>query len=115
MQRFGPPGRGPLSGEALLSRAALSLGVFGGGRLGSAIAEELGIEDFQLEATGQGDEAQVAVSGYLAPNLMVRYGVGVFQPQNTLSLRYYLTEQLYLEAVSGAENALDLFYSFNYD
>ncbi|MEX0430954.1 translocation/assembly module TamB domain-containing protein [Spiribacter insolitus] len=110
-----PPGQGTPSEEALLSRAALSLGVFGGGRLGSAIAEELGIEDFQLEATGQGDEAQVAVSGYLAPNLMVRYGVGVFQPQNTLSLRYYLTEQLYLEAVSGAENALDLFYSFNYD
>ena len=110
-----PPGQGTPSEEALLSRAALSLGVFGGGRLGSAIAEELGVEDFQLEATGQGDEAQVAVSGYLAPNLMVRYGVGVFQPQNTLSLRYYLTGQLYLEAVSGAENALDLFYSFNYD
>ncbi|MEX0386623.1 translocation/assembly module TamB domain-containing protein [Spiribacter onubensis] len=110
-----PPGQGTPSEEALLSRAALSLGVFGGGRMGSAIAEELGVEDFQLEATGQGEDAQVAVSGYLAPNLMVRYGVGVFQPQNTLSLRYYLTGQLYLEAVSGAENALDLFYSFNYD
>lgn len=110
-----PPGQESPSEEALLSRAALSLGVFGGGRLGESLADELGIENFQVEADGQGDEAQVAVSGYLSPNLMVRYGVGVFEPGNTFSLRYYLSRQFYLEAVSGAENAFDIFYSFDYD
>ena len=110
-----PPGQSSPGDEALLSRAALSLGVFGGGQLGESLASELGVEDFQIAADGQGEDAQVAVSGYLSPNLMVRYGVGVFEPTTTLSLRYYLTRQLYLEAVSGAESAFDVFYSFDYD
>ncbi len=110
-----PPGQGTPSQEALVGEAALALGVFGGSRIGGALAEEIGISDFQLEASGQGESAEVAVSGYLAPNLMLRYGVGVFEPENTLTLRYYLRPRLYLEAVSGAEGALDLFYSFDYD
>ncbi|AGY91516.1 hypothetical protein SPICUR_02515 [Spiribacter curvatus] len=110
-----PPGQASPDEEELLNNAALSLGVFGGGRLGESLAEDLGVEDFQLEASGQGGDAQVSVSGYLSPNLMVRYGVGVFEPENTVSLRYYLTSQLYLEAVSGAETAFDVFYSFDYD
>ncbi|PYZ99951.1 hypothetical protein A6K26_007695 [Gammaproteobacteria bacterium 2W06] len=110
-----PPGQASPGEEALLSRAALSLGVFGGGKLGESLARELGVEDFQIAADGQGEDAQVAVSGYLSPNLMVRYGVGVFEPTTTLSLRYYLTRQFYLEAVSGAESAFDIFYSFDYD
>ncbi len=110
-----PPGRGTPGEEALLGQAALSFGLFGGARIGEALAEELGVEDFQLEAVGRGEETQVALSGYLAPNLLIRYGVGVFEPVNTLSLRYYFNRQLYLEAVSGAENAVDIFYSFDYD
>ncbi|RZU99006.1 translocation/assembly module TamB domain-containing protein [Spiribacter vilamensis] len=111
-----PPGQGSSpSEEELINSAALSLGVFGGGRLGESLADNLGVKDFQLEASGEGSDAQVSVSGYLTPNLMVRYGVGVFEPENTVSLRYYFTSQLYLEAVSGAESAFDLFYSFDYD
>lgn len=110
-----PPGEASASEEALLGQAALSLGIFGGGKLGSALAEQLGIRDFQLEARGQGEDAQVAISGYIAPNLLVRYGVNMFQPQNTLSLRYYLNRQLYLEAVTGGDSAVDVIYSFNYD
>jgi len=110
-----PPGRGTPGEEALLGQAALSFGLFGGARISEALAEELGVEDFQLEAAGRGEETQVALSGYLAPNLLIRYGIGVLEPVNTLSLRYYFNRQLYLEAVSGAENAVDIFYSFDYD
>jgi len=110
-----PPGAATPSEEALLAQAALSLGILGGGTLGTALAEQLGIRDFQLEARGQGEDAQVAISGYVAPNLLVRYGVNMFQPQNTLSLRYYLNPQLYLEAVTGADSTVDVIYSFNYD
>ena len=111
-----PPGQGSSpSEEELINSAALSLGVFGGGRLGESLAENLGVEDFQLEASGEGSDAQVSVSGYLSPNLMVRYGVGVFEPENTVSLRYYFTSRFYLEAASGAESAFDVFYSFDYD
>ncbi|AGM40583.1 hypothetical protein SPISAL_02440 [Spiribacter salinus M19-40] len=110
-----PPGEESPSETALLGQAALSLGVLGGESAGQALADELGIEGFQLEAGGEGEQAQVAVSGYIAPNLLVRYGVGVFEPDDTLSLRYYLSQQFYLEAISGTESALDIFYTFDYD
>ncbi len=108
------PGSGSPSEEALVAQAALGLGLLGGRSVGSSLADQLGVEDFQMEATGTGEDTQVAVSGYIAPNLLVRYGVGVFSPANTLTLRYYLSEQLYLEAVSGVANALDIFYSFDF-
>jgi translocation and assembly module TamB len=108
------PGGATPSEEALVAQAALSAGVFGGAGIGSALADQLGIEDFSLETEGSGEDTQVAVSGYITPNLLLRYGVGVFQPENTLTLRYYLTRNLYLEAVSGFESALDIFYSFDF-
>ncbi|MCS4503403.1 translocation/assembly module TamB [Arhodomonas aquaeolei] len=111
-------GRGPGAGtpgeNQLVTQAALGLGLMGGRGIGSSLAGQLGVEDFQLETAGSGQDTQVAVSGYVAPNLLVRYGVGVFSPENTLTLRYQLTERLYLEAVSGMESALDLFYSFDF-
>jgi translocation and assembly module TamB len=42
------------------------------------------------------------------------YGVGVFQPGNELTLRYRLARNLYLQAVTGLESALDLLYSFEF-
>jgi translocation and assembly module TamB len=109
-----PPGAGTPGKDAAMAQAALSLGVLGGRQVGEKVAQELGVEDFQLETAGQGEESQVAVSGYIAPNLMVRYGVGVFQPENTITLRYYLRKNLYMEAVSGLSSALDIFYSFDF-
>lgn len=111
-------GRGPGAGtegeSRLVAQAALGLGLMGGRGIASSLADQLGVEDFQLETAGSGENTQVAVSGYVAPNLLVRYGIGVFSPENILTLRYQLTEQLYLEAVSGMESALDLFYSFDF-
>mgnify|MGYP005840587081 CR=1 FL=1 len=110
-----PPGQGTPGQEELLADAALSLGVLGGQRIGGAVAEELGIEDFRLQTgTSQEGDTQVMVSGYIAPNLLVSYGVGVFQPENTLTLRYEFGRRLSLEAVSGVHNALDALYSFRF-
>lgn len=100
--------------DALLSQAALSLGIFGGRGLATSLAEELGIEDFELGTTGEGEETQVELSGYLAPNLHVRYGMGVFQPLETLTLRYQISRRFYVEAVRGLESAVDVFYQFEF-
>jgi len=109
----------PLSAEgedsgALMAAAALSLGVTGAQGLLGEVGERLGIEEVEVEAVGEGEETQVVVGGYLNPRLYLSYGVGVFLPENTLTLRYQLTRQLFLEAVSGVENALDLFYRFEF-
>lgn len=110
----GPGEGGEASDQELLAQAAVSLGVFGGDAVGSAVAERLGVEDFRLRASGSGEETQVRVSGQITPNLVVSYGVGVFRPENTLTLRYQLTQRLFLEAVSGFDSALDLFYSLDF-
>lgn len=102
------------SEEAFLAQAALALGVFGGERYAGALAEELGIQDFEMGASGEGEDTRFELSGYLAPNLFIRYGIGVFQAENELSLRYELNKRLYIEAMSGASSAVDLMYEFEF-
>lgn len=109
-----PPGEGGAESSEMMARAAVALGIAGGGGYATAIAEDLGVEEFQLDTAGEGDETQFVVGGYLSPNLYLSYGVGIFLPVNKLTLRYRLTNSLYLEAVSGLENALDLFYTFEF-
>jgi translocation and assembly module TamB len=109
-----PLGAGGGGQQQLLTQAALSLGVFGGKGLAGSLAEELGVRDFELGTTGEGEETQVELSGYLTPDLLVRYGIGVFEPVNTLTLRYQINENFFVEAVSGLESALDFFYEFEF-
>ncbi|WP_181919509.1 translocation/assembly module TamB domain-containing protein [Alkalilimnicola ehrlichii] len=98
-------------GGAALTQAALALGALGGQELAGGVAEQLGVEDLALDVEGEGDEAQFLVSGYLAPNLFLRYGVGVFEPVQQLTIRYHLSPRVYVEALRGVENALDLFFT----
>ncbi|MEA2117475.1 translocation/assembly module TamB domain-containing protein [Halovibrio sp. HP20-50] len=82
-----------------------------GGAVGS-IGEAFGIDDLTLDTAGAGDESQVAVSGQLTDDIRVSYGVGIFSPIAELTLRYTLWRNLYLQAVSGTNQAVDLIYSF---
>ncbi|KAB7623715.1 translocation/assembly module TamB domain-containing protein [Alkalilimnicola sp. S0819] len=107
-------GAGGDAGGSLLAQAALSLGIYGGKGFATQVAEQLGVEDFAVGTEGQGDDAQLVFSGAISPRLFLSYGVGVFKPENTLTLRYLLGRSVYLEAVSGLENALDIFYEFEF-
>ena len=51
-----------------------------------------------------------------AAQLMIKYGIGVFNPGYEMTVRYYLLSQLYLETVSGSlSQSLDIYYSFDID
>ncbi|MNM68022.1 Translocation and assembly module TamB [compost metagenome] len=52
----------------------------------------------------------MVASGNLTERLSLRYGVGVFEPANTIALRYKLSKKVYLEAASGLASSLDIFY-----
>lgn len=54
------------------------------------------------------------MSGYVTKDLQIKYGVGIFDSLATLTLRYRLMPRLYLEAVSGIDQALDLLYQFEF-
>ncbi|SHM80429.1 translocation/assembly module TamB domain-containing protein [Phytopseudomonas punonensis] len=94
----------------MLAQAALALGVAGSSGVTGSVAQSLGIQDFQLDTDGSGRNTSVVASGNLSERLSLRYGVGVFEPVNTVALRYALSRRLYLEAASGLASSLDLFY-----
>ena len=96
--------------NALLAQAALGLGLAGSSGITGSIARQLGIKDFLLETEGSGAGTSVVASGRLSERLSLSYGVGVFEPVNTLALRYRLTRQIFLEAASGLASSLDIFY-----
>ncbi len=55
------------------------------------------------------------MSGYILPGLQVKYGVGIFNSVGQFTIRYRLMRDLYLEAVSGVDSAIDLLYRFEFN
>ncbi|RUR38612.1 translocation/assembly module TamB [Vreelandella populi] len=109
-------GRAPDSGGGMDSALTTALIGMSLGRTGGAvgsIGEAFGIDDLTLDTTGAGDESQVALSGQLTDDLRISYGVGIFSPIAELTLRYTLWRNLYAQAVSGANQAVDLIYTFS--
>lgn len=99
--------------EAMTSML-IGLGVAQSGQVVGKIGETFGVKNLALDTEGVGDSSQVVVSGYVLPGLQVKYGVGIFDSLATLTLRYRLMPKLYLEAVSGVDQALDLLYQFEF-
>lgn len=108
-------GRAPddSDGDGALTQALIGLTLGQTGGAVGAIGEAFGISDLALETAGTGEESQVVVSGQLTDDLRISYGVGVFSPIAELTLRYTLWRNLYLQAVSGAAQAVDLVYAFS--
>ncbi|AIL62621.1 hypothetical protein PSAKL28_34690 [Pseudomonas alkylphenolica] len=94
----------------VLAQAALGLGLATSAGVTGSLASSLGIDDFQLDTQGSGNSTSVVASGNLTERLSLRYGVGVFEPVNTVALRYKLSKKVYLEAASGLASSLDIFY-----
>ncbi len=103
------------SSDNSVTTALIGLSLARGGQLVGQIGEAFGVSDLQLDAAGTGDESQVTVSGYITPDLKVKYGVGIFDSLSEFTVRYRLLTDLYLEAVTGVDNAVDLLYQFEFD
>ncbi|MGP3594016.1 autotransporter assembly complex protein TamB [Vagococcus sp. WN89Y] len=110
-------GQGLESGQSdsdAMTSMLIGLGVAQSGQVVGKIGETFGVSNLALDTEGVGDSSQVVVSGYVLPGLQVKYGVGIFDSLATLTLRYRLMPKLYLEAVSGVDQALDLLYQFEF-
>ncbi|TNH05352.1 translocation/assembly module TamB [Testudinibacter sp. TR-2022] len=105
---------GDSASSASIGAAMLGLGLAKSGKLVGGIGEAFGISDLSLDTAGIGDSSQVVVSGNITPRLQVKYGVGLFQPLAELTLRYKILPQLYLQSVSGVNQAFDLLYQFEF-
>lgn len=97
-----------------IAAAGISLGLGGTRAFTNQIGRTLGLSGLALDAQGTGDDTQVSVTGYITPDLYIRYGVGVFTPINKLTLRYQMNKRLYLEASESVEKAIDIFYNWKF-
>ena len=79
------------------------------------VGETVGISDLGLSSQGFGDEQSVGVSGYIAPDVQISYGVGIFDDFTIVALRYELFKNFYIEASNGLYQAIDAYYNFDWD
>ncbi len=103
------------SGGNAMTTTLIGLSLAKSGKVVGELGEAFGVQDLQLDTAGSGDESQVTVSGYVLPGLQVKYGVGIFDSVGEFTVRYRLMKNLYLEAVSGLDSAVDLLYQFQFD
>ncbi|CAG9297040.1 translocation/assembly module TamB domain-containing protein [Celerinatantimonas diazotrophica] len=101
------------SDSSALTSLLLSTGLNQTGQLVTKLGNRVGIKQLSLSTSGSGDATQVQVSGYLLPGVQLKYGHGMFEASNEITLRYQLIPKFYLEVVSGLENAIDLYYEFS--
>ncbi len=106
-----------LRGQALESDSADNSGI--GVALGAALANYSGILK-QMDKLPlinnveiDGDSSQVSIAGYLGKRIYLKYGIGVDEPVNELTVRLFLMSRLWVETISGLESSADIYYSFD--
>jgi translocation and assembly module TamB len=111
-------GRG-LDGENSNANAAASMLIGIGLSNSTQVFEQLEkiplINNITLDTEGSDDSTQAVISGYVGDRVYLKYGIGVFEPINELTVRLYLLNRLWLEVVSGLEQSGDIYYSFDID
>lgn len=97
-----------------LAAAGLSFGLSSTRGLTNEIGQAFGLQSLTLDASGTGSDTLISITGYITPDLFIRYGVGVFTSQPELSMRYQLTRRLYIEGKSALNNTIDLIYNWKF-
>jgi len=105
------------SGEkSRLGQLALAFGLSRTDGASESISNKLGIDKIGFEAE-PGTEAQqesFVIGKYLTPRLYLRYGIGLFEPINTVRLQYSISEHWkVVTESSGKASSGDIQYSFD--
>lgn len=98
--------------DLAVASVMMQMGLSGTSKLTGGLMHQFGIEDFQIDARKVEGGTEVHLSGYLTSDIQFRYGVSTFDKVNTFRLRYRLARQVFVEGISGVENAVDFLYSF---
>ncbi len=106
------------SQNALIAKAALSLGVDNSASLTQQIASTVGLDEVNISGDGDGDgdgdgleSTSLVLGKYLSPKLYVSYAYGLFSSVGTVGFDYQLTRKISVEAESGEGQSIDLLYT----
>ena len=102
---------------ALLSQAALRLGLEGAEGVGMRIRSALGLDELSVDVGGVADAADASLifGKRLSADFGVRYVHSLVRQAGSVFVNYRLTDHLSLEAESGARQGLDLLFSVERD
>ncbi|MFW8590694.1 translocation/assembly module TamB domain-containing protein [Glaciecola sp. 2405UD65-10] len=98
------------SNDVQLVNALVNFGISSGGNQVNKLGKNLGFDSLNIQTAGGGDSTQVQVTGRISDRIQVTYGVGLFDSVTEVILKYQLMPKLYIEAKSGTNSAVDLFY-----
>ncbi|OCG22069.1 hypothetical protein A9G22_08340 [Gilliamella sp. App2-1] len=102
------------SDSDMMTALLVGIGTAKTGKYIGDIGNVFGIKNLTLDTQGAGNNSKVVVSGYILPNLQLKYGVGIFDSLATFTLRYRLMPSLYLDATSSLAQTLDIIYQFDF-
>jgi len=97
-------------GNTLLSAAA-SMQLDEGDSIVKDIGQQFGLDEATIASDGGVEESELVLGKYLSPRLYISYGIGLFDGNTVLRLRYDLTKRLTLETETGTQSGVDLRYT----
>ncbi|GAA0787187.1 translocation/assembly module TamB domain-containing protein [Marinobacterium sediminicola] len=95
-----PPSESSAGEQQMLMQAALALGMSQGNKITGKLRETLALDEFGFDSSAS-DESAFFIGKYLSPRLYLRYGIGVLDAVNTLSLKYKVSDKWRVEAQSS--------------
>ena len=95
----------------ILLNAAAALPLKHGDKLTQKMGKDFGFDEAGISTEDGIEQAALVLGKYLSPGLYVSYGIGLFDGNNVLRMRYELTKSLMLETETGTESGVDLRYS----
>jgi len=111
---FGRPLTALTSGEGSdLIGAATALGLQNSGFITRRLSSQFRLDDLQITSEQGGENASLLIGKYLTPKLYISYMMGLFENFSTAMIRYDLNSNWSLEAKSGAEVSVDIYYKFD--
>ena len=103
------------SEAALLSQAALSLGLQGAPLITQQLQSAFGLDEVSVGGSGQAGNTSLILGKRITPDITVRYALGLFDTVGAFFLNYRLTDNLSLETESGESQGVDLLYNIETD
>ncbi len=87
--------------QQLLDRTRNTAGLAGGEMVARELGRRLGLSDVGIDRGTTPEEAALVIGHYLSPRLYIGYGIGLFDPANSIRLRYHLHRNWTIEAETG--------------
>lgn len=94
-----------------LAGAITTLGINQGKSFTNQVRSQLGLDTLAINSTGDTSNSSLTLGKYLTPKIFIRYGVGLFETESTLSVDYSISDRIKLEAKSGSSQSVDIKYT----